>query len=87
MFGINLLNPFSGGRFVQTTTIIWLQLFVAALIIGGAVLSYYYSREVSGSGLALRGLSYLLMVLGLILIIIYFSIEFEDENSSVHYKS
>ena len=43
MFGINFLNPFSGGRYIRTTTILWLQIFVAALLVISGVILYSYS--------------------------------------------
>ena len=43
MFGINFLNPFSGGRYIRTTTILWLQTLVAVLLVISGVILYSYN--------------------------------------------
>jgi preprotein translocase subunit SecG len=50
MFGINFLNPFSGGRYIRTTTILWLQIFVAAILVIAGVILYSYSSTGAGVG-------------------------------------
>lgn len=40
MFGINLLNPFSLGDTVETSTIIWLRLFLLSVIIASSYVAY-----------------------------------------------
>lgn len=81
MFGINFLNPFSGGRYIRTTTILWLQIFVASLLVISGVILYSYSSpgtdlgaeggQGGSGGTIFKILAYILIAIAIALIIIY----------------
>lgn len=82
MFGINFLNPFSGGRYIRTTTILWLQIFVAALLVISGVILYSYSSAGAGDsagtdtggwggGTIFKILAYVLIGIAIALVITY----------------
>lgn len=59
MFGINLLNPFSLGDTIETSTIVWLRLFLLLLVIASSYISYITTNTL------LRYSMYALIVLSL----------------------
>jgi len=68
MFGINFLNPFSGGRYIRTTTILWLQTFVGLLLVISGVILYSYNNE---GGTIIKVLAYSLIGIAVALVITY----------------
>jgi len=82
MFGINFLNPFSGGRYIRTTTILWLQTLVAVLLVISGVILYSYSSGggvssggesggADGGGTIFKVLAYVLIGIAIALIVTY----------------